>query len=443
MEFLNGICKKEVTEWDELTGTSLLNQKVVLEGAVHSIRNMGDVAFVILRRREGLFQTVVENEKANLSIHDLKEAMTLRVKGILHEEERAPHGREVRVQEIEILSSPAEPMPLAIDKWKLNTSLEAKLNLRPIALRNIQERSKFKIQEALVRAFRDFLYEQGFTEIHTPKIGARGAEGGANLFKFSYFHKPAVLAQSPQFYKQMMVGVFDRVFETAPVFRAEKHNTKRHLNEYTSLDFEMGYIDGFEDIMAMETGFLQYMVDLLKKDYEKELKILGVTLPNVDKIPTVRFDEAKRKVAEKYGRKIRNPYDLEPEEEALIGQYFKEECDADFVFVTHYPSKKRPFYAMDDPADPTFTLSFDLLYHGLEITTGGQRIHDYNMLLEKIEKRGMTTEGMEQYMDTFKHGMPPHGGLGIGLERLTMKLIGEDNVRETTLFPRDMSRLEP
>ena len=202
-------------------------------------------------------------------------------------------------------------------------------------------------------------------------------------------------------------------------------------------------IDGFEDIMAMETGFLQYMVDLLKKDYEKELKILGVTLPNVDKIPTVRFDEAKRKVAEKYGRKIRNPYDLEPEEEALIGQYFKEECDADFVFVTHYPSKKRPFYAMDDPADPTFTLSFDLLYHGLEITTGGQRIHDYNMLLEKIEKRGMTTEGMEQYMDTFKHGMPPHGGLGIGLERLTMKLIGEDNVRETTLFPRDMSRLEP
>ena len=443
MEFLNGICKKEVTEWDELTGTSLLNQEVVLEGAVHSIRNMGDVAFVILRRREGLFQTVVENEKANLSIHDLKEAMTLRVKGILHEEERAPHGREVRVQEIEILSSPAEPMPLAIDKWKLNTSLEAKLNLRPIALRNIQERSKFKIQEALVRAFRDFLYEQGFTEIHTPKIGARGAEGGANLFKFSYFHKPAVLAQSPQFYKQMMVGVFDRVFETAPVFRAEKHNTKRHLNEYTSLDFEMGFIDGFEDIMAMETGFLQYMVALLQKDYEKELKILNVTLPNVDKIPTVRFDEAKQKVAEKYHRQIRNPYDLEPEEEALIGQYFKEECDADFVFVTHYPSRKRPFYAMDDPTDPTYTLSFDLLYQGLEITTGGQRIHDYHMLMEKIEKRGMESDGMEQYLSVFKHGMPPHGGLGIGLERLTMKLIGEDNVRETTLFPRDLSRLEP
>ena len=443
MEFLNGICKKEVTEWDELTGTSLLNQKVVLEGAVHSIRNMGDVAFVILRRREGLFQTVVENEKANLSIHDLKEAMTLRVKGILHEEERAPHGREVRVQEIEILSSPAEPMPLAIDKWKLNTSLEAKLNLRPIALRNIQERSKFKIQEALVRAFRDFLYEQGFTEIHTPKIGARGAEGGANLFKFSYFHKPAVLAQSPQFYKQMMVGVFDRVFETGPVFRAEKHNTKRHLNEYTSLDFEMGYIDGFEDIMGMETGFLQYAMELLKKDYAKELQILNIQLPKVDQIPTVRFDKAKELVSEKYNRKIRNPYDLEPEEEALIGRYFKEEYDADFVFVTHYPSKKRPFYAMDDPQDDKFTLSFDLLFHGLEVTTGGQRIHDYNQLKAKIAARSMEEEGMEQYLDTFKHGMPPHGGLGIGLERLTMQLLGEENVREACLFPRDLNRLEP
>ena len=225
--------------------------------------------------------------------------------------------------------------------------------------------------------------------------------------------------------------------------RQEKHNTKRHLNEYTSLDFEMGYIDGFEDIMAMETGFLQYTMKLLERDYAKELKMLGVTLPNVEQIPAVRFDEAKQKVAEKYHRQIRNPYDLEPEEEALIGQYYKEECGADFVFVTHYPSKKRPFYAMDDPADPTYTLSFDLLYHGLEITTGGQRIHDYQMLLDKIEKRGMTTEGMEQYLAVFKYGMPPHGGLGIGLERLTMKLVGEDNVRETTLFPRDLSRLEP
>ena len=373
----------------------------------------------------------------------MKEACTIEVEGTVKTEDRAPNGFEIRLDTIKVLSEPKEPMPLAISKWKMNTSLEANLNNRPIALRNVRERAKFRIQEGVVRGFRDFLYQEGFTEIHTPKLGAKSAEGGANLFKLEYFHRPAILQQSPQFYKQMMVGVFDRVFETAPVFRAEKHNTKRHLNEYTSLDFEMGYIDGFEDIMAMETGFLQYTMELLKKDYARELKILGVTLPNVDKIPAIRFDEAKQRVAEKYNRQFRNPYDLEPEEEALIGQYFKEEYDADFVFVTHYPSKKRPFYAMDDPADPTYTLSFDLLYQGLEITTGGQRIHDYDMLMEKIEKRGMETEGMEQYLSCFKHGMPPHGGLGIGMERLTMKLIGEDNVRETTLFPRDLSRLEP
>ena len=334
-------------------------------------------------------------------------------------------------------------MPLPVSKWKLNTSLEAKLNYRPLSLRNLQERAKFRIQEGIARGFREFLTTQGFTEIRTPKIGAKGAEGGSNVFKLDYFHRPAVLAQSPQFYKQMMVGVFDRVFETGPVFRAEKHNTKRHLNEYTSLDFEMGFIDSFQDIMAMETGFLQYTMELLKKDYKTELDMLDITLPKVDEIPQVRFDEAKRLVAEKYNRQIRNPYDLEPEEEALIGRYFEEEYGADFVFVTHYPSKKRPFYAMDDPDDKTFTQSFDLLFKGLEVTTGGQRIHEYQMLLDKIEAKGMTTEGMDQYLDIFKHGMPPHGGLGIGLERLTMKLIGEDNVRETCLFPRDLSRLEP
>ena len=322
-------------------------------------------------------------------------------------------------------------------------SLEAKLNYRPVALRNIRERAKFRLQEGLCRAFRDFLYGQGFTEIHTPKIGAKSAEGGANLFKLEYFHRPAVLQQSPQFYKQMMVGVFDRVFETAPVFRAEKHNTKRHLNEYTSLDLEMGYIEGFEDLMALETGYLQYAFALLEKEYQRELKILGVTLPKTDKIPAVRFDRIKELAAEKYGHRIRNPFDLEPEEEVLIGRYAKEEWDSDFVFVTHYPSKKRPFYAMDDPEDPRYTLSFDLLYNGMEITTGGQRIHEYQKLLEKIGSRGMTTEGMEAYLMAFLHGMPPHGGLGIGLERLTMMLAGEENVRETTLFPRDLSRLEP
>lgn len=443
MEFMEGVNRKDTLEISELLAGDYTGKEVKINGAVHTIRDMGDVAFVVLRKREGLLQCVYEEGVTDFDIKTLKEASTVEVEGVVAVEDRAPNGIEVRLKTIKVLSEPTEPMPLAISKWKLNTSLEAKLAMRPISLRNVRERAKFKIQEGIVRGFRDFLFKEGFTEIRTPKIGAKGAEGGANMFRLEYFHRPAVLAQSPQFYKQMMVGVFDRVFEAAPVFRAEKHNTKRHLNEYTSLDFEMGYIDSFEDIMAMETGFLQYTMKLLQKDYAKELKMLNVVLPKVDKIPTVRFDEAKKLVSEKYDRQIKNPFDLEPEEEVLISQYFKEEYDADFVFVTHYPSKKRPVYAMDDPADPTYTLSFDLLFRGMEITTGGQRIHDYNMFMEKIEARGMTTEGMEQYLSAFKHGMPPHGGLGLGLERLTMKLIGEDNVRETTLFPRDLSRLEP
>ena len=443
MEFMTGVAKKDTLEISEILSADYEGKNIKVQGAIHTIRDMGEVAFIVLRKREGLVQCVYEEGKSRFDIQDLKEADTVEVEGTVKMEDRAPNGFELRLDTVKILSEPAEAMPLQISKWKMNTSLDAKLNNRAIALRNIRERAVFRIQEGITRGFRDFLYGQGFTEIHTPKLGAKSAEGGANLFKLEYFHRPAILQQSPQFYKQMMVGVFDRVFETAPVFRAEKHNTKRQLNEYTSLDFEMGYIDGFEDIMAMETGFLQYTMKLLETSYARELKILGLTLPKVDQIPCVRFKEAKELVSKKYDRKIRNPYDLEPEEELLIGQYFKEECGADFVFVTHYPSKKRPFYAMDDPEDETFTLSFDLLYKGLEITTGGQRIHDYNKLMEKINKRGMETEGMEHYLSAFKHGMPPHGGLGIGLERLTMQLIGEENVREATLFPRDLSRLEP
>ncbi len=444
MEYLTGVRDKEVMEISELKKSGKEGQKVWVNGAVHTIRDMGTIAFVVLRKREGLLQCVYEKKKSGFDLKIVREGAAVEAEGVVEKNEKAPNGIEVHLEGIHILSEPeAVRMPLAVSKWKLDTSLEAKLNYRSISLRNIRERAKFRVQEGLTRAFRDFLYSQGFTEIHTPKIGARGAEGGANIFKLDYFHRPAVLAQSPQFYKQMMVGAFDRVFETAPVFRAEKHSTKRHLNEYTSLDFEMGYIDGFEDIMAMETGYLQYAVKLLKKEYERELCILDITLPEVSRIPAVRFSEIKERVSEKYGHKMKNPFDLEPEEELLIGRYVKEEWGSDFVFVTHYPSKKRPFYAMDDPEDSRYTLSFDLLFGGMEVTTGGQRIHDYRMLTEKIAARGMSKEGMEPYLDAFKHGMPPHGGLGIGLERLTMKLAGEDNVRETTLFPRDLSRLEP
>ena len=443
MEFLTGVKEKETIGIREILSGDYVGKTVKMNGAVHNIRDMGEFAFIILRKAEGLVQCVYEEGKTEFDLKDLKEESAVEVTGVIALEERAPQGFELRLTGIRVLSEPAETMPIAINKWKLNTSLETRLSLRPVSLRNVRERAKFKIQEGIVRGFREFLSSQGFTEVHTPKIVSRGAEGGANVFKLNYFNKKAELGQSPQFYKQMMVGVFDRVFEVAPVFRAEKHNTTRHLNEYIGLDFEMGYIDSFEDVMAMETCFLKFTMELLKSEYKKELDMLGIDLPSISQIPHVRFAEAKQLVSEKYNRKIRNPFDLEPEEEVLIGRYFKEEYDSDFVFVTHYPSKKRPFYAMDDPENTSVTLSFDLLYKGLEITTGGQRIHDYQMILEKMEKRGMDPEDIKDYLMIFKYGMPPHGGLGIGLERLTMRLLDEQNVRETSLFPRDVTRLEP
>ena len=443
MEFVNGVKEKRVLDIREVLEGEYEGKEIRMNGAVHTIRHMGEVAFVILRKSRGLVQCVYEAGITDFDIRELKEESAVEVMGVVKAEERAPQGFEIRLKEIRVLSRPAEPLPLAVSKWKLNTSLETKLSLRPISLRNVRERAKFKIQEGIVRGFRDYLLSRDFTEIRTPKIVARGAEGGSNVFKLEYFNKKAELGQSPQFYKQTMVGVFERVYEIGPVFRAEKHDTSRHLNEYTSLDFEMGYIDSFRDVMDMETGMLQYVIKLLEQDYKKELDMLGVTLPEVGRIPVVRFDQAKELVSRKYDRKIRNPYDLEPEEELLIGRYFQEEYGSDFVFVTHYPSKKRPFYAMDDPADPRFTLSFDLLFRGLEVTTGGQRIHDYREITAKMEKRGMDPEDIASYLMIFKYGMPPHGGLGIGLERLTMRLLDEQNVREASLFPRDVTRLEP
>ena len=415
-----------------------------MNGAVHTIRDMGEVAFVILRKREGLLQCVYEEGVTEFDLKELKEASAVEIAGRVNREERAPHGFEIRIRTIRILSEPAKALPLQISKWKLNTSLDAKLNHRAVSLREISGSGPPSVsRRELPEDSVIFFTARDLQRFIRRRSGPKAPRAAPNLFKLEYFHRPAILQQSPQFYKQMMVGVFDRVFETAPVFRAEKHNTKRHLNEYTSLDFEMGYIDSFEDLMEMETGFLQYTMKLLEEKYAEELRLLNIQLPNVESIPQVRFDEAKQMVAEKYHRQFRNPFDLEPEEEYLIGELFQEDYGADFVFVTHYPSKKRPFYAMDDPSDPVYTLSFDLLFHGLEVTTGGQRIHDYHALLEKIEKRKMETEGMEHYLSAFQYGMPPHGGLGIGLERLTMQLIGEDNVREATLFPRDLSRLEP
>ena len=440
MECITGTKRIGGLSCNDLLEGGRRNQTVQVSGMVHAKRPVGGgLTFLKLRLRDGLLQCVC----GGLDLSGVPEEAAVTVTGTLREEARAPGGVELAAESVEVLSRPAEPMPVPVAKAKLNVNLDTELGLRPVLLRHLRERGVFRVQAALGRAFREYLQGQGFTEVHTPKIVHAGAEGGSNIFRLDYFGRKAFLAQSPQFYKQTMVGVYERVYEVAPVFRAEKHSTARHLNEYTSMDFEMGFIRSFADVMEVETGFLRYAMDLLEREYADDIARLGLTLPAVEQIPAVRFDEAKRLAAEKYGYQIRDPYDLEPEEEHAIGRYAREEWGSDFVFVTHYPGKKRPFYAMDDPDDPRYTLSFDLLFRGMEVTTGGQRIHDYEQQVAKMKRLGMDPAEFESYLMIHKHGMPPHGGLGIGLERLTMQLCGLDNVRCASLFPRDLSRLEP
>ena len=413
------------------------NRAVTLHGMVHALRDLGGVTFLTLRTREGLVQCVCPRRPEGV-----REECAVSVSGLLRPEPRAPGGAELAEARFTVLSRPAAPPPVPLSK-KSSLSMDTELSLRPVTLRAPRARAVFRIQAAVCRAFREFLQEEDFTEIHTPKLGRAGAEGGSSQFRVDYFGRKAVLAQSPQLYKQVMVGVFERVYEIGPVFRAEKHATQRHLNEYTSLDLEMGFLRSFTDLMALEQGFLRRLVDLLRREYAGELALLGAELPDAQHRPAVRFDEAKRLAADAYGYAIREPYDLEPEEEQHIGRYAKEVWGSDFVFVTHYPGRKRPFYTMDDPEDPRYTLSFDLLFRGVEITTGGQRIHNYGQQVEKLKARGMEPEDFSGYLLFHKHGAPPHGGLGIGLERLTMQLCGLDNIRRASLFPRDRTRLEP
>lgn len=424
----------------KIEGGAQNNNQVTVHGAVHTLRDMGGVVFLALRLPDRVLQCVAAPQQIP---PQLCEECAVEICGVLREERRAPGGWEVAVEEVRILSRPAQPLPITLGKRKLDVALDRELPLRPVALRHPLRRAVFDIQAGLTRAFREYLHGEGFTEIHTPKLVQAGAEGGSNLFRLDYFGHKGYLAQSPQTYKQTMVGVFERVYEVGPVFRAEKHATTRHLNEYTGLDLEMGYLRSFYDLMELETGFLRYAMALLRRDCARSLALLGVGLPEVEEIPCLTFQQAKELASRTYGYAIRDPYDLEPREEEAIGRYAKEKLGSDLVFITHYPAKKRPFYTMDDPEQPRYTCSFDLLFRGLEVTTGGQRIHDYAQQVEKMERMGLDTAEFESYLMIHRCGMPPHGGLGIGLERLTMQLCGLDNIRYASLFPRDRARLTP
>ncbi|MFI6028690.1 aspartate--tRNA(Asn) ligase [Amycolatopsis magusensis] len=301
----------------------------------------------------------------------------------------------------------------------------------PVALRHPKLRARFTVAAAGVNGFRSTLDGFGFTEIHTPKIVGSATESGANVFELDYFGRRAYLAQSPQLFKQAMVGVFERVYEVGPVFRAEPHDTARHLAQYTSLDAEFGFIEDHRDVMALLREVLAGMTAAIAE------RVPGVALPRVPaEIPVLHFSEAQKMLG-------RDDPDLAPEHERSLSDWAKRTHDSEFLFVTGYPSRERPFYTHPEPDRPGYTNSFDLLFRGLELVTGGQRLHRHADYLTALAERGMDAGPYRGYLDTFAHGMPPHGGFAIGLERWVARVLGLDNVRYTTLFPRDLHRLSP
>lgn len=421
--------------------TNHLNQRIRLQGWVHVVRAHGNVSFIVLRDRSGMLQTVLGRRLE----HPLAAESVVEMIGTVVPEPRAPQGVELHVEELCVIQSPQGAPPLELNKPldALGVRLDTLLDHRVLSLRHPEIHPVFELQSEVIWAFREFLRGEGFTEIHTPKLIATGTEGGTALFPVQYFERTVYLAQSPQFYKQMLVGAgYERVYEVGPVFRAESHNTSRHLNEYTSLDVELGFIAGLDDLLELETRLLRYVADHVTRHCAAAFETLGVKPPAVPKrIPRYRLAEAALALNQAYGKTVDG--DLDTEAERLLCELAFKEHGSELAFVTHYPREVRPMYAQPDPDDPVLTASFDLLYRGLEITTGGQRIHDPALLESSIRARGLDPTAFEFYLETFRYGMPPHGGFAIGAERLTMLMLGLTNVRQATLFPRDRTRIAP
>jgi nondiscriminating aspartyl-tRNA synthetase len=437
--------------------------EVEVFGMIHNTRITKWGGFIILRKAKGLLQTVFQNETAEVTdlngrkikVGDLSRETAVKIKGTINTANIKDVNVfyktvEVSVKSIEVLSVPTAENLIDVTSlsYESDANFTFKLDNRQITLRNTRDIAIFKVSAQIVKAFTDYLTSNNFTQIFTPKIVSAGAEGGANIFELEYFGKKAYLAQSPQFYKQIGVGVFERVFEIAPVYRAEKHSTSRHLNEYISIDLEMGFIKDHNDIMQLEAKVLRYVLEQVENNCKHELAILNSTIPKLpNKIPIYRLSEVHEVLHEHYADKLsqdhRGEPDLAPEEEVFICDYANKTFNSDFVFVTHFPRKHRAFYSYDDPENPELTLSFDLIMRGKEITSGSQRIHKAEQYIAKMKDLGMNPDNFKFYLDTFKNGMPPHGGLAIGLERLTAGILNIQNVKEASLFPRDINRITP
>lgn len=427
------------TSTDERTLTRALPERVgetvQLQGWVHNRRDLGGIQFLLLRDRSGVAQCVFQHTE--LPLHE----SCVRVSGTVVANGRAPGGVEVQADGLEVVGRALTPPPVEIAKEEWHANPETLLEYRHVTVRGLKAQATLKVQAELVAAFRAYLDARDFTEIFTPKLVAAGAESGANLFEVDYYGKRAYLAQSPQLYKQIMVAVFERVYEVAPVFRAEPSHTTRHLAEYLSLDVEMAFIRDENDVMDLQEGLFKAMMTRVAERCAQQFEVTGASAPDVSQaFPRIPLLEARELVAERYGHRTGGK-DLDPEAERLLGRWAREEHGSDFVFVTKFPQAARPFYTY--PEEGELTRGIDLLFRGVEITSGGQRVHEYAMLLEELAKRNMDPEGFHGYLEVFRHGMPPHGGFAAGAERLTALLLGIPNVRFARAFPRDGSRIQP
>jgi nondiscriminating aspartyl-tRNA synthetase len=427
-----------------------VSQTVRIKGHLQSMRDLGQIIFVNVRDLSGSIQVVVESADLLMRVRGLSLETPCYFEGTMQERPgKGATSAELVLTGLEVLSEVTEPTPIEIGKQSKIDGLSPQtlLDYRPLTLRNEKVRAIFKIEAEIVKAFRQYLDQQNFTEIHSSKLVSTGTEGGAQLFAVDYFGRQAYLAQSPQFYKQIMVGVFERVFEVGPVYRAEEHDTTRHLNEYTSLDFEMGFIQSEQEIIQMQVGLLRHIFAWVSEHCARELAFYGLTLPEIGAIPQIQLAQARKLLQEKYNWQPESSLlDLDGEGERLLCRHYEEAEGLSMVYVTNYPQSIRPFYAM--PGEPLGSgglgsKSFDLLYGGLEITTGGQRIHQYAKLTESMKSRGLNPSDFGDYLMAFKHGLPPHGGLAIGLERLAKQMLKLPSVKQTALFPRDINRLTP
>src|SRR5258707_11272146 len=428
---------------------SHVGERVRVAGWLHSLRLMGGLCFLVIRDGWGTIQAVAESEAELGAISVLQDSgmgveSIVTVEGLVVSQAQAPGGVELHQLKIEVIVPVTEVPPVPLNKRKISASLSTLLDHAVVTYRHPARRAVLRLGAGVMAGFRSTLMARHFTEIQTPKIVAAATERGANGFKLDYFGRPAYLAQSPQFYKQDLVGVFERGFEVGPVFRAEPHDTTRHINEYVSLDAEMGFVESHRTVMAVLRDTLAGILATLAEGYAADLAALNVSLPEVpSEIPQIHFAERQELIFKRHATDVRGEPDLSPEDERWLGEWAREEFGSDFLFVTGYPMRKRPFYTHPDPERPEYSNSFDLLFRGTELVTGGQRLHLYEDYLAALERAHLPAETFEWYLEAFKYGMPPHCGFPIGLERVLMPLTGAPNIRLVTTFPRDLTRLTP